>query len=70
MLLTVSNFCQAVVGDINGMIKVLQTETGRNMSDTEKQELASSYKLVARMLNYARDKNASIGGVYISTTDM
>lgn len=70
MLLKVSAFCQAVRGDINGMIENLQSETGRFMSDTEKQELASSYLLVARMLNYARDKNANIGDVYISTTDM
>lgn len=70
MLLKVSQFCQAVVGNMNGMIQKLQTETGRFMSDTEKQELSSSYLLVARMLNYAQSKNTNIGDVYISTTNL
>lgn len=70
MLLRVNQFCTAVNRDINGLIKQLEKDTSRSMTDREKQELESSYRQVARMLNMAQHTNANIADVYISTTDM
>ena len=70
MLLTVQNFCRAVKGNLNGLIRNVERDTMRYMGDREKRELEDSYKAVAQMLTYAQDANANIADVYISTTEV
>jgi len=70
MLLTVQNFCRAVSADINGLIRNVERDTMRFMSDREKRELENSYKAVATMLTHAQQANANIADVYISSTDV
>ena len=68
MLLTVSQFCDSVRSGLNGLIRMVERETSRGMSDREKMELADSYTSVSRMLGAAMKANPSVGGATISTT--
>ena len=70
MLLRVNDFCNAVNRDMNGLIRRLEKDTSRSMSDREKQELEGSYRQVAHVLTLSQHTNANIADVYISTTDL
>ncbi len=70
MLLTVSQFCDAVRSGLNGLIRMVERDTSRSMSDREKIELADSYTSVSRMLSAAVAVNPMVGQATISTTDV
>lgn len=69
MLYTISQFCQYVANDINGLIDEV-TNINRNVSDEERKAYAASYPIVSNMLTLAMQKKPSIGEAHISTTDM
>lgn len=69
MLYTISQFCQYVSTDLNGLIDEV-ANISRNVSDEERKAYAASYPIVSQMLTLAMQKNASLGDAHISTTDM
>ena len=69
MLYTISQFCQYVSTDLNGLIDEV-ANISRNVSDEERKAYAASYPIVSQMLTLAMQKNASFGDAHISTTDM
>ena len=69
MILTVSQFCDQVRSGLNGLIRRLERDTSRSMSDREKMELADSYVSVSKMLGAAMTANPAVGSASISLTD-
>lgn len=69
MLYTISQFCEYVSTDLNGLIDEV-ADINRNVSDEERKAYAASYPIVSQMLTLAMQKKPSVGEAHISTTDM
>lgn len=71
MILSISEFCQLVQIDLNGLIdQVVNDVTGRPTTDAEKVAMSNSYPAVAQMLGKAVSINSRLAGVHISTNDL
>lgn len=70
MICTISNFIYYVASDLNGMLDALSEEVTRPFSDSERMNLADSYKAVSKMFAGSLERHPELANVHISTTNM
>ena len=70
MICTITEFCNYVRNDLNGVLDTLAEEVTRPFSDSERMNLSESYTAVSKMFSASLKRHPNLGDVHISTTNM